>query len=67
MLLVLLEYLLVKNVMKIGLTKWQDMDGCGKQYQCGTALYLLSVLLASPKHVVVDQAIRGSGSWKGCC
>jgi hypothetical protein len=38
-------------------------DGCGKQYRCGSALYLLS-LLASQKHVVVDRAIGASGHGK---
>jgi hypothetical protein len=61
--LVLLEYLFENNVMKIGSTEWQDTDGCGKQYRCGTALYLLS-LLASPKHVVIDRAIGAPGHGK---
>ncbi len=61
--LVLLEYLFENNVMKIGSTEWQDTDGCGKQYRCGTALYLLS-LLASQKHVVIDRAIEAPGHGK---
>jgi hypothetical protein len=61
--LVLLEYLFENNVMKIGSTEWQDTDGCGKQYRCGTALYLLS-LLASQKHVVIDRAIGAPGHGK---
>jgi hypothetical protein len=61
--LVLLEYLFKNNVMKIGSTKWQDTNGCGKQYRCGTALYLVS-LLASQKHVVIDRAIGAPGHGK---
>jgi hypothetical protein len=61
--LVLLEYLFENNVMKIGSTEWQNTDGCGKQYRCGTALYLLS-LLASQKHVVIGRAIGAPGHGK---
>jgi hypothetical protein len=38
-------------------------DGCSKQYQCGTAIYLLSVLL-SQFGVTVDQMIGAPGHGK---
>jgi hypothetical protein len=49
--------------MKIGSMEWQDTDGCGKEYRCGTALYLLS-LLASPIHVVIDRVMGAPGHGK---
>ena len=46
-----------------GLTVWDDTDGCGKQYRCGTALYLLSVL-AGLFGIVIDRAIGAPGHGK---
>ena len=46
-----------------GLTVWDDTDGCGKQYRCGTALYLLSVL-AGRFGIVIDRAIGAPGHGK---
>jgi hypothetical protein len=46
-----------------GLTVWDDTDGCAKQYRCGTAIYLLSIL-ASTYGVIIDRAIGAPGHGK---
>ena len=46
-------------------TMWEDTDGCSKQYQCGTAMYFLS-LLAVSFNVFVDRAIGAPGHGKDC-
>ena len=46
-----------------GMVDWDDTDGCGKQYRCGTAIYLLSVL-ASTFDIVIDRAIGAPGHGK---
>eukprot|EP00966_Prymnesium_polylepis_P105434 2441600-Prymnesium_polylepis.1 len=46
-----------------GMTLWDDTDGCGKQYRCGTALYLLSIL-ASAFGITIDRAIGAPGHGK---
>jgi hypothetical protein len=46
-----------------GLTVWDDTDGCAKQYRCGTAIYLLSVL-ASAFDITIDRAIGAPGHGK---
>ena len=46
-----------------GMTIWEDTDGCGKQYRCGTALYLLS-MLACTFDVTIDRAIGAPGHGK---
>jgi len=38
------------------ITVWDDTDGCSKQYRCGTAMYLVSVL-AAHFGIVIDRAI----------
>lgn len=45
------------------MTVWEDTDGCSKQYRCGNALYLLS-LLASKYGVTIDRAIGAPGHGK---
>ena len=42
---------------------WDDTDGCGKQYRCAKALYLLS-LLSVHFHVAIDRAIGAPGHGK---
>ena len=44
-------------------TMWEDMDGCSKQYQCGTAMYFLS-MLAFSFNIVNDRAIGAPGHRK---
>jgi len=50
-------------VLIAGLTVWDDTDGCGKQYRCGTAMYLLSIL-ASKYGIIIDRAIGAPGHGK---
>eukprot|EP00966_Prymnesium_polylepis_P017924 413578-Prymnesium_polylepis.1 len=50
-------------IVGIGMTVWDDTDGCGKQYRCGTAMYLLSIL-ASKYGIVIDRAIGAPGHGK---
>ena len=60
---VLIEHLLKENHMAEGSTMWDNTDGCGKQYRCGTALYFLSVLAV--KHgIIIDRAIGAPGHGK---
>ena len=42
---------------------WEATDGCSKQYQCGTAMYFLSLLSLS-FNVVIDRAIGTPGHGK---
>ena len=46
-----------------GLTVWDDTDGCAKQYRCGTAFFLLSVL-AGEFGIAIDRAIGAPGHGK---
>ena len=46
-------------------TIWLDnTDGCSKQYRCGTALYLLSVL-AYVHRIIINRMINAPGHGKG--
>ena len=60
---VLFDHLKEIGELMAGLTVWDDTDGCGKQYRCGTAMYLLSVL-ASTYGIVIDRAIGAPGHGK---
>ena len=60
---VLLEQLKEIGELLEGMTMWDDTDGCGKQYRCGTALYLLSVL-ATTWGITIDRAIGAPGHGK---
>ena len=60
---VLLNQLKEVGELCVGMTLYDDTDGCGKQYRCGTALYLLSVL-ACTFGIVIDRAIGAPGHGK---
>lgn len=60
---VLFEHLKEVGELCAGLTVWDDTDGCGKQYRCGTAIYLLSVL-ACTYGITIDRAIGAPGHGK---
>jgi hypothetical protein len=50
--------------IKESVTKFlEETDGCGKQYRCATACFLLS-LLASTHKIVINRAIRAPGHGK---
>jgi hypothetical protein len=59
----LFEHLKAIGELIAGLVIWDDTDGCGKQYRCGTAMYLLSIL-ASTYGIVIDRAIGAPGHGK---
>ena len=42
---------------------FEETDGCGKQYHCGTALWLLS-MLSSKFNITIDRAIGAPGHGK---
>ena len=46
-----------------GMFVWDDTDGCAKQYRCGTAIYLLS-MLAVMFDITIDRAIGAPGHGK---
>ena len=60
---VLFEHLKEIGELCAGFTVWDDTDGCGKQYRCGTAFYLLSVL-ACTYGITIDRAIGAPGHGK---
>jgi hypothetical protein len=61
---VLLNLLKSRGELKSGRTiLFDETDGCGKQYRCGNALYLLSVLSAQFQ-IVIDRAIGAPGHGK---
>jgi hypothetical protein len=49
--------------MKRGGTMFESTDGCTKQYRCGTACFLLS-LLAVTRQIIIDRAIGAPGHGK---
>mmetsp|Transcript_48111 Transcript_48111/g.102792 ORF Transcript_48111/g.102792 Transcript_48111/m.102792 type:complete len:335 (-) Transcript_48111:136-1140(-) len=61
--IVLFDHLKEIGELIAGLTVWDDTDGCGKQYRCGTAMYLLSIL-ASTYGIVIDRAVGAPGHGK---
>jgi hypothetical protein len=60
---VLLEVLKQRLEFREGSTMYDDTDGCAKQYRCGNALYLLSVLSCKFK-IVIDRAVGAPGHGK---
>jgi hypothetical protein len=56
---VLIRYIICKGVLKHGGLMLDDTNGCAKQYQCTTALFLLSLLLCVHK-VAMDSAVGAS-------
>ena len=53
-----------QQIISPGITNiWDHMDGCGKQYRCSKALYLLSVL-ACTYDVIVDMWVGAPGHRK---
>ena len=60
---VLLKQLKEIGELCAGMTLWDYTDGCMKQYRCGTALYLLSVL-ATTFGITTSRAIGAPGHGK---
>ena len=59
----LVRILFESGRMKRGNTMFENTDGCTKQYRCGTACFLLS-LLAFTHQIVIDRAIGAPGHGK---
>jgi hypothetical protein len=53
---VLIDALISENAIYKKTTMWDDTDGCGKQYRCAKAYWLLSYL-ASKYDMTIDRAI----------
>ena len=60
---VLFEILKLNGKLITGSILYDETDGCGKQYRCGTAIYLLTVL-ASQYGIVIDRDIGDPGHGK---
>mmetsp|Transcript_39227 Transcript_39227/g.95297 ORF Transcript_39227/g.95297 Transcript_39227/m.95297 type:complete len:477 (-) Transcript_39227:173-1603(-) len=60
---VLLDFLKSQGQLFQDCIYWEDTDGCSKQYRCGNALYLLS-LLACTYSITIDRAIGAPGHGK---
>jgi hypothetical protein len=58
-----LKYLEDAGIIVKGGTNLEDTDGCAKQYQSGTSLYL-NTLLATTHGIVIDRAIVAPGHGK---
>jgi len=52
-----------QSAIKKGSTNFDNTDGCAKQYRCGTALFMLTVL-AKYLDIIIDQAIGAPGHGK---
>eukprot|EP00978_Attheya_sp_CCMP212_P017892 scaffold48234_cov60-Attheya_sp.AAC.6 len=59
----LLELLFDHDCMKRHGTMWDQIDGCGKQYRCCIAYYLLSVLSVKFQ-IIIDRAVDTPGHGK---
>jgi len=55
--------LLERRVTRKKATNWDNTDGCAKQYRCGTALFMLTIL-AMQLGIVIDRAIGAPGHGK---
>jgi hypothetical protein len=55
--------LLERGVVKRGGWLFDHIDGCAKQYRCGTVLYLLA-LLAVSYGIVINRAVGAPGHGK---
>ena len=59
----LLDQLFQNNIMLRHGTMWDQTDGCGKQYRCSVAYYLLSVLSVKFQ-IIIDRAVDTPGHGK---
>jgi hypothetical protein len=59
----LIKHLMQTGRMKEGSVMFDGTDGCSKQYRCGAALFLLS-LLSSLHRIVIDRMIGAPGHGK---
>ena len=55
-----------EGYLEKGTTLWEQMDGCAKQYRCGTALYLMSVI-SMMYDIKVNRMISAPSHGKAIC